>query len=333
MSATHETRSLASSAQWRRSVLTGMPRGQLAEMQRARLLSAMVDAACELGYAQVTVADVIRRARVSRKTFYGLFDDRDDCMVAAFETALAEGRAIALDAYARESNWCDGVRAALAALLASMDQKPELAELLLVEVFAAGETVMERRAEVLAELAQIIDHARAIDASRQPPGVTAEGIVGGVLAVLHKRVREASDEPLASLLGALMSIIVLPYLGPRAANRELARPVPAAEVSRDRPRAARGDLLDGLDMRLTYRTMRALVAIAEQPGASNREVARACGIVDQGQISKLLSRLERLALIDNQGEGQRRGAPNAWHLTPRGIEFDKIAGVRPLLVV
>jgi AcrR family transcriptional regulator len=324
---------MASSAQWRQSVLAGMPRGQLAEMQRARLLSAMVDAACELGYAQVTVADVIRRARVSRKTFYGLFDDRDDCMVAAFEGALAEVRALALAAYARESTWCDAVRCALAALLATMDQKPELAELLLVEVFAAGEKVMQRRAEVLTELALVVDRARTVDASRQPPAMTAEGIVGGVLAVLHKRVREAGDEPLASLLGPLMSTIVLPYLGPRAANRELARSVPAAEAPREQPRAARVDLLDGLDMRLTYRTMRALVAIAEQPGASNREVARACGIVDQGQISKLLSRLERLALIENHGEGQRRGAPNAWYLTPRGVEFDKIAGVRPLLVV
>ena len=147
-----------------------MPRGQLAEMQRARLLSAMVDAACELGYAHVTVADVIRRARVSRKTFYGLFDDRDDCMVAAFEAALAESRALALDAYARESTWCDAVRSALAALLATMDQKPELAELLLVEVFAAGDKVMQRRAEVLAELALVIDRARAD--RRQPPAAS-----------------------------------------------------------------------------------------------------------------------------------------------------------------
>jgi AcrR family transcriptional regulator len=293
----------------------------------------MMDVAWELGYAQVTVADVIRRARVSRKTFYSLFEDRDDCIAAAFEHAVAEGRAIALDAYARESTWCDGIRAALAALLASMDQKPEFAVLFLVEVYAAGEPIMQRRAEVLAELARVIDRARALDGSRQPPSLTAEGVVGGVLAVLHKRVREQGDEPLASLLGPLMSMIVLPYLGARAANRELTRSVPAAEVTTRRSRLTpAADLLEGLDMRLTYRTMRALVAIAEQPGASNLEVARASGISDQGQISKLLSRLERLALIENQGEGQRRGAPNAWHLTPRGLEFDKVAGVRPLLV-
>lgn len=328
-----ETRRKSSAAQWRRSVMAGMPRGQLAEMQRARLLSAMVEAVWELGYAQVTVADVIRRARVSRKTFYGLFGDRDDCIVAAFEQALAECRALALAAYADESTWCDGIRSALAALLASMDQKPEFAVLFLVEVFAAGETVMQRRAEVLAELAQVVDRARSLGSSRQPPPLTAEAVVGGALAVLYKRVREQSDEPLAAMLGQLMSMIVLPYLGARAANRELARSVPPAEVSTRRPRPTRGDLLEGLDMRLTYRTMRALVAIAEQPGASNREVARVCGIVDQGQISKLLSRLERLALIENHGEGQRRGAPNAWYLTARGIEFDKVAGVRPLLVV
>lgn len=85
-------------------------------------------------------------------------------------------------------------------------------------------------------------------------------------------------------------------------------------------------------MRLTYRTMRALVAIAEHPGASNREVASASGIVDQGQISKLLSRLERLALIENHGGGQLHGLSNAWYLTARGTEFDKVAGVRLLLV-
>jgi AcrR family transcriptional regulator len=302
-------------------------------MQYARLLSAIVDAAWELGYVHVTVADVIRRARVSRKTFYSLFEDRDACMVAAFDRALAEVRALAHDAYSRESAWRDGIRSALASMLALMDEKPEFAVLLLVEVFAAGETVMQRRAEVLAELAQAIDRVRTIEDSRQPPAVTAEGVVGGILAVLHKRVREQSDEPLASLLGPLMSMIVLPYLGAQAANRELARSEPAAEVPRRRPPTTRGDLLAGLDMRLTYRTMRALVAVAEQPGASNREIARASGVADQGQISKLLSRLERLALIENHGEGQLRGAPNAWYLTPRGIEFDKVASIRPLLAV
>jgi DNA-binding MarR family transcriptional regulator len=69
--------------------------------------------------------------------------------------------------------------------------------------------------------------------------------------------------------------------------------------------------------------VRALTVIAERPGASNREIAEGSGITDQGQISKLLNRLARLNLVENHGEGQERGAANAWHLTPRGLQVER----------
>jgi AcrR family transcriptional regulator len=333
MTPANGTRSVASATRRRADGLAGRPRDRVAEMQRVRLLTAMIAASWEKGYARVTVADVIRRARVSRKTFYALFDDREECIREALEQAFAEGRAIALEAQARESSWCDRIRAALAELLALMDARPELANLYLVEVFVVGDSVTRLRRDVLAELARAIDCGRTVHGSRQPPQLTAEGVVGGVLAVLQKRVVEESEEPLVNVLGQLMSMIVLPYLGVRAATRELTRSVSTAETARRQQPVARGqDLLEGLEMRLTYRTMRALLAVAEQPGASNREVAQASGIVDQGQISKLMSRLEGLALIENQGEGQDRGGRNAWYLTARGVELEKAAGLRPRLV-
>ena len=58
------------------------------------------------------------------------------------------------------------------------------------------------------------------------------------------------------------------------------------------------------------------MVIASSPGASNREIAEHSGIADQGQISKLLNRLARLELVVNTGDGQEKGAANAWHLTP-----------------
>ncbi len=64
-------------------------------------------------------------------------------------------------------------------------------------------------------------------------------------------------------------------------------------------------------MRLTYRTVRVLTFIGEHPGASNREIADGAGIADQGQISKLLTRLERLKLVTNLGEGQIRAPPTS----------------------
>ncbi len=81
-------------------------------------------------------------------------------------------------------------------------------------------------------------------------------------------------------------------------------------------------------IRLTYRTARVLTAIAEYPGASNREVATRAGIVDQGQVSKLLGRLLRLGLIANTGDDTSRGAPNAWRLTELGERVERRAAAR-----
>ncbi len=79
--------------------------------------------------------------------------------------------------------------------------------------------------------------------------------------------------------------------------------------------------LHDVKIRLTYRTVRTLEAIVEQPGASNREVAELCGIRDEGQVSKLLSRLEGLGFAENRGLGQERGLRNAWYLTGDGIKI------------
>ena len=71
-------------------------------------------------------------------------------------------------------------------------------------------------------------------------------------------------------------------------------------------------------MRMTYRTARVLEAAAEHPGSSNRFVGEQADIYDQGQVSKLLARLEGLGLLVNTGAGHTRGERNAWRLTALG---------------
>jgi len=116
---------------------------------------------------------------------------------------------------------------------------------------------------------------------------------------------------------------VLPYQGRAVAEREAARRAPKRKPAAPAP----ADPLRDLEMRLTYRTVRVLVAIAALEGRgtdpSNREVSDAAGVADQGQISKLLVRLERLGLIVNVGEGHVRGEPNAWRLTQRGRDVER----------
>ncbi len=313
------------------------------ELQRARIVRAIATemAAREDSHA-VTVVDVVARAGISRRAFYELYADRDECLLDAFEWGLRLAGAEMHTAYCRESRWQDGVRAALGALLELLDREPALAGLCVVHALGAGDPVLQRRTEALEVLCEYVDRGRLESSCRtEPPEMAAEGVVGAVLAVLHTRLlaagRQRDPTPLSELLGPLMSLILLPYMGAAKASRELNRPT--RRSSSGGGGAPEGDSIDGdflgdLDMRLTYRTARVLKAIAERPGASNREVADQAGIVDQGQISRLLSRLEGLGLIANRGgaagSASSRGAANAWVLTPRGERLERGAdpGVR-----
>jgi hypothetical protein len=123
-------------------------------------------------------------------------------------------------------------------------------------------------------------------------------------------------------------MIVLPYQGPSRARSERDRPPPAAAAPRRGGSSGGGeraqgvlagpDVLRDIPMRLTYRTARVLSGVARNPGASNRVIGEAADIYDQGQISKLLSRLERLGLLENTRIGHAKGEPNAWSLTVLG---------------
>jgi AcrR family transcriptional regulator len=276
----------------------------------------MIDVCAERGVAEVTVAHVVERAGVSRRTFYEIYADREECFLEAFDEGVARASRYVLDGYEQGARWVDRMRATLTALLAFLDAERATGRLLIVESLAGGDSAVARRRAVIERMIAFVDEANAeVKPDKQAPTLTAEGVVGGVLSILHSRL--VGDDPgsFLELTGALASMIVLPYLGPAAARKEFSRPVPDAPARADRPER---DPLSGLDMRLTYRTVRVLLAVAAQPGDSNRGVAERSGIGDQGQISKLLARLEKLGLVVNKSAAAGAGAPNAWVLTTQG---------------
>jgi AcrR family transcriptional regulator len=315
----------AVSARADRAALTdGLARGGVPEIQRARIVAALVEVAREHGARGLTVAHIVGRSGVSRRTFYEIFEDRDACFLAAFEDAIERGAARVVPAFTDTAGaWHVRIRAGLLSLLEFLDEDPGLASLCIVDALAAGHAVLAQRARIVETLVAAVEEGRGVARTGlQPTRLTAEGVVGAVLALLYARLAEPIPEerperPLVELLNPLMGIVVLPYLGPAGASREAAREAPEARPRVVRPR---GNPIAGLDMRLTYRTVRVLIAIAAQADASNRQVADAAGVHDQGQISKLLARLEHLGLIENAGSGQSHGAPNAWRLTARGHE-------------
>jgi AcrR family transcriptional regulator len=362
------------------------------------MLLAAAEAAREQGAAGVTVADIVAGSGVSRRTFYEVFADRDECMVATLEEAIARATAAALPAWQAHAAWREQVRAGLLALLTFLDEEPLLGAFLVFDSLGAGEAVLRRRQEALATLVATIDQGR--ETARSPAGlseVTAEGVVGAVLTIIQGRLpahtgltgtaarvgRErdglrqtgggrddvarsgggrhgvarsgggrddvarsgggrhgvarsgggrhgvartgSGQDGAVELLGELMAIVVLPYLGPAAAVRELrrARPERIAPVSAA-TQQLRANPLGNLGIRLTYRTAMVLQAIATDPGASNRAVALAAGVADPGQISKLLTRLGRVGLIENLARCPERGEANAWRLTARGAELERV---------
>jgi len=298
------------------------------DIQRTQILEAMAALVAERGVAGVTVADVIARTGVSRRAFYEQFPDRNSCLVAAFDLGVERAAARMMPAYASQRRWRDGIRAALAEGLRFLDAEPSLGRLLVVHSLGYVE-LARRRAETQALLWNVVDRGRSEGSvgRSEPPPVVAEGVVGAVLAVIQTRLlaqdaQPPDERPSLEVFGSLMSLIVLPYLGPSAAQRELLRPAPAPLSSERRPSLPVSRFEDN-GLRLTYRTGRVLSAIAQYPGASNREVAERAGIVDQGQISKLLTRLERAGAITNLSEGTARGAPNAWSLTELGKRIER----------
>jgi AcrR family transcriptional regulator len=279
------------------------------------------------GTGPVPVTDVIARAGLSRGVFQELFVDLEECLLAAFDLGVERAGARMTEAYAAQPRWPDGIRAGLAAFLGFLEDEPALGRLCVLGAIGGGEHVLSRRAEVFGLLAQVVDRGRgerpAVTA--ELPIVIAEGSIGAVLSVIQNRMLVNDGRPLRELFGAMASLIMRPYLGPAAARRELLRPPPKLWRGAERAsRRAAGGAPPGV--KITYRTARVLSAIADYPGASNREIAERAGIVDQGQVSKLLARLASAELIANIGERSSRGAPNSWRLTRSGERVRASAG-------
>jgi AcrR family transcriptional regulator/DNA-binding MarR family transcriptional regulator len=312
-------------------------RVQVSEMQRARLLSAAVATIDELGYARASVAHITARARVSRRTFYDLFASREDCLLAVLRDAAERITGEIAAQGPQGLAWRERVRGGLFAILSFLDREPVLARVCVVQSLQGGPRVLAWREHVLAQLAQIIDEGRA-ERPRSPQctALTAEGLVGAAFAIVYARLSPVSTvsagrgeaPPLVALLGELMSLIVLPYLGSAAAQSEQRRGIGTFSFGRKEPAGLKSparladisgeDPLREVPMRLTYRTARVLQAVAENPGASNRHIGEQADLYDQGQISKLLGRLERIGLLVKSGVGHTKGEANAWRLTALG---------------
>jgi AcrR family transcriptional regulator len=314
--------SLARTRPARSTIPTRRQGGHVTGLQRRRLLTATIEVIYEHGIQAFNIALLCGRAGVSRKTFYEIFNDREQCLLAVFQDAVEQATQTVTDATSSKERWQERMRTGLTALLTFLGDDPGTGRLLIIDALSSGEAILNARRRVLAQIITLIDQGRAESKpGRQPPSLTAEGIAGAVFSVIHARMLDRSrteghdTRALIQLTGPLMAMIVQPYLGLAVAQKELNRQVPQANHSK--PRFPTDPFKD-LPIRLTYRTMRVLSVIAADPSSSSKQVAFASGISDEGQMSRLLTRLESAGLVHNGGGRSVRGEAKAWRLTSRG---------------
>jgi AcrR family transcriptional regulator len=211
-------------------------------MQRMRILHALAEIVYEEGFEAATVSRVCALAGVPTRVLHGLFRNRGDCLEHAFEETVARARARMSSASGSLECWQERVRAGLDALLEFLEQEPELARLCLTQSLAGGPRMLARRDGALRELVVALDPGPSgVGAIAQPPGLIAEVLVDAIVSIVQARLLASRPAHLRGLLGQLMGLIVLPYLGPAAARRELTRTPPALAPAVFAPRSAATD--------------------------------------------------------------------------------------------
>jgi AcrR family transcriptional regulator len=181
---------------------------------RELLLQAMVETVALRGYDRTTISRVLSVAGLEETVFSEHFRDKHDCFAQAIEALLDTGeRATVALIEDAERPWAERVRVGLARLLRALADDPAAARVLLVEMLGAGPEMYERRRAATAALAELMEQGReqSAGASGLPPQ-TSEAIVGGVLAILHRRALQGELAQLPALCGDLVYFALLPYL-------------------------------------------------------------------------------------------------------------------------
>jgi AcrR family transcriptional regulator len=196
----------------------GLSREYVLAAQRTRLLGAALDVAGTAGYAAMSVSAVTRRAGVSRKTFYELFEDREACFLAVYDRLVACALEGIRAAYDGERAWPERVRAMLTRLLGMLSERPHEARVAFVEVYAAGAAALARRDATLAQVAPLFDpDAKSVPDRRARSPLLPEAVVGALAEVIYARVLRGQTRELPALLPDLQFCALAPFLGPTAA--------------------------------------------------------------------------------------------------------------------
>jgi AcrR family transcriptional regulator len=186
----------------------------VAAWQRARMLDGMARAVAARGYARVTVADVVRLAGVSRRTFYEQFADKEDCFLAAYRTgtALFGGDILAaIGQLPPEAGWRERLEAGMGRYTAVLAADPGFARAFVIDVLGAGPRAVALRRQGQERFVDLFrrlsDRAVREEAALGPvPDLFLYALVGGISELVQRQILDEGAESLIELTPGLIRL-------------------------------------------------------------------------------------------------------------------------------
>ncbi len=178
------------------------------------------------GYEATTVADVVEFAGVSQETFYENFGDKAACFLEAYEAVfdvLVAHVTAAFEA-ASDEPWPEQIAAGLGALVELLAAEADIARMAMVEATAAGDDARERYRAMLTRFTPFLEKGRTYSGQGEElPADTARFAVGGATSMIFDEIRAGRGPELKRILPDLVFAVLMPYLGPEAAEDEMRR--------------------------------------------------------------------------------------------------------------
>jgi len=244
----------------------------------------MVVAVARHGYADTTLAELVRLAGVSRTTFYAHFKDKEDCFLATYDSIVEAARERVTQAYRAPGDWRDRMRAGFTEFMAVLASDPAAARLVIVDSLALGARALERRAGAANGFEQML--RASFDQTPElghVPDMTVRAMVGGVRRVIYHQLTEGNPDRLPELVDELLRwVLSYQTLAPEGIDPERAGQVTAAPVATDDP------LLDLPAARLTLTSRERIV------------LAVTSVVADRGYQDLTIPRISATAGISNQ---------------------------------
>jgi AcrR family transcriptional regulator len=197
-----------------------LPREQVAADQRERLYTAMIQTVDQQGFVASTISDLVKLAGVSRRSFYEHFENKDECLLATYDSLVERLTARIVSGYVHDAPWIEQVDALVHAIFDAASERPDAARLVSIEMGAAGPVGIERWARDAEQLTRFVSELfKHAPGEGTVPDPVARAIVGALRTILYARVRRrrssrALKTELQKLIPDLVSWIAGYYPSP-----------------------------------------------------------------------------------------------------------------------